>query len=45
MHGDGFTNDEPIGHKLADSLTRVGIGDLIDLIRVEPDLALATVSD
>lgn len=26
-------------------LTRVGIGDLIDLVRVKPDLSLTTLKD
>ena len=43
MHGDGLANDEAIGDELADGLAGVGVGDLIDFVRVEPDLALAAV--
>ena len=45
MHGDGFANDEAIGDEFADRLARVGIGDFVDFVRIEPDLALATVRD
>ena len=45
MHGDLLANDEAIGHELADCLAGVGVGDLIHLIGVEPDLALATAND
>jgi len=40
VHGDLFADDEAIGYELADGLAGVGVGDFIDLIRVEPDLAL-----
>ncbi len=43
MHGDGLANDKAIGDELADGLARVGVGNLVALVRVEPDLALATV--
>jgi hypothetical protein len=41
VHGDGLLDDEAIGDELADRLARIGVGDLADLIGVEPDLALA----
>lgn len=41
MHGDWLADDEAISDELADGLTGVGVGDLGDLIRVEPDLALS----
>ena len=41
VHGDGLADDKAIADELADGLARVGVGDLSDLIRVEPDLALA----
>lgn len=41
VHGDGLADDEAIADKLADGLARVGVGDLVHLIGVEPDLALA----
>lgn len=45
VHGDGLANDKAIGNQLADGLAGVGVGDLVDLIGVEPDLALAAVGD
>lgn len=42
---DGLADDEAIRDKLADRLTRVGVGDLIDFVGVKPDLALATTDD
>ena len=45
MHGDLLANNETIGHELADCLTRVGVGDFVHFIGVEPDLALAAAND
>ena len=45
VHGDGLSDDEAIGDELADGLAGVGVGDLADLIGVEPDLALAASED
>lgn len=45
VHGDGLADDEAIGDELADGVAGVGVGDLVDLVRVEPDLALAAVGD
>lgn len=45
MHGDGLSDDEAIGDELANGLARVGVGDLVDLVGVEPDLALAAAED
>ena len=41
VHGDGLADDEAIADELADGLTGVGVGDLVHLIGVEPNLALA----
>jgi len=41
VHCDGFADDEAIGDELADGLAGVGVGDLVDLIGIEPDLALS----
>lgn len=41
VHSDGLADDQTIADKLADGLTRVGGGDLVDLVRIKPDLALA----
>ena len=43
MHRDLLANDEAIGDELADRLAGVGVGDLINFVRVERDLALAAV--
>lgn len=45
VHGDGFADDEAIADELADGLAGVGIGDLADLVGIEPDLALAASDD
>jgi hypothetical protein len=45
VHGDGLLDDEAIGDVLADGLTGVGVGDLGNLIGVEPDLALSAACD
>ena len=45
VHGDWLADDEAIGHQLADGLARVGVANLTDLVRVEPDLALAAADD
>jgi hypothetical protein len=45
VHGDGLLDDEAIGDELADGGTAVGVGDLVDLVGVEPDLALAAACD
>lgn len=41
VHGDGLADDEAIADELADGLAGVGVGDLVHLIGVEPNLALA----
>lgn len=45
VHGDGLSDDEAIGDKLADRLAGVGVGNLVNLVGVEPDLALAAAED
>lgn len=45
VHSGGLANDEAIGNQLADGLAGVGVRDLVDLIWVEPDLALSAVGD
>jgi hypothetical protein len=44
MHGDRFADDEAIADQFTDGLTGIGVGDFVDFIRVEPDLALATAN-
>ena len=43
--GHGLADNEAIGDELADRLARVGVGDLVLLVGVEPDLALAAADD
>lgn len=45
VHGDWLADDEAIGDELADGLAGVGVGDLVDLVGVEPDLAFAAAED
>lgn len=45
VHGDGLSDDEAIGDELANRLAGVGVGDLADLVGVQPDLALAAAED
>lgn len=45
MHGNGLADDEAICNELADGLAGVGVGDLADLIGIEPDLALSAADD
>lgn len=45
VHGDWLADDEAIGDELADGLAGVGVGDLVNLVGVEPDLALAAAED
>jgi len=45
VHGDWLADDEAIGNKFANGLAGVGIGDLADLVRIKPDLALSTADD
>lgn len=45
VDGDRLADDQAIGDELADSGTAVGVGDLVDLVRVQPNLALAAAGD
>lgn len=45
VHGDGLSDDQAIGDELADGLAGVGVGDLVDLVGVEPNLALTAAED
>lgn len=45
VHRDGLLDNQTVGNELADSLTRVGVGDLVHLIGVHPDLPLTAVHD
>jgi len=42
VHSDRLADDESIADQLADGLPAVCIGNLVDLARIQPDLALAT---
>jgi hypothetical protein len=45
VHGDWLADDEAILDELADSLAGVGVGDFVDFIGVEPNLALSAAND
>ena len=38
VDGDGLLDDKTILDELADVLARVGVGNLVDLVGVQPDL-------
>ena len=42
VHRDLLANNEAIGDEFTDGLAGVGVGDFVDLVGVEPDLALPT---
>ena len=44
VHRNRLLDDKAIGHKLADRLTGVGVGNFVHLVRIEPDLALAAAN-
>ena len=44
-NGDGLADDDGIGNEFADRLARVGVGDFVDFVGVQPDLALAAADD
>lgn len=41
MHRHGLADDQAIGDEFADCLARVGVGDFVDFVGVEPDFAFA----
>ena len=45
MHRNRLSDDESIGDKLSDCLAGVGVGDFVNFIRVEPNLALSAADD
>ena len=45
VHSNLLADDEAIGNELADGLAGVGVGDLINFVGVEPDLAFAAADD
>ena len=45
MHRHRLSDDKAISNQFADRLTGVGIGDFVDFVRVQPDLALAAAND
>ena len=45
MHGDGLADDKAIADEFSDGLTGVGVGDLVHLVGVQPNLALAASND
>jgi len=45
VHGNWLLNDETIGHKLANALTGVRVGNVIHFSRVQPHLSLTAAHD
>jgi len=45
VDGLGLLDDEAVLDEAADVLPRVGVGDLVDLVRVHPDFVPATFHD
>ena len=45
VHGNRLADNEAIADQLSDCLAGVRIGDLIDFVRVEPDLAFTAADD
>ena len=45
VHRDRLSNNESIGNKLSDCLAGVGVGDFVDFVWVEPNLALSATDD
>lgn len=45
VHSDLLPDDKAIGHKLANGLARVCIGDFVDFVGIKPDLALTAAND
>jgi len=45
VHGIRLLDDKSVRDQLADGLARVGVGDLVHLIGVQPDLSLSAVHD
>ncbi|GMT32827.1 hypothetical protein PFISCL1PPCAC_24124, partial [Pristionchus fissidentatus] len=43
VHSDGFADDKSVLHQTTYVLARVGVGDLVDLIGVEPYLSLSAL--
>lgn len=41
MHRHGFADYQTIGDEFTDCLARVGVGNFVDFVGVEPDLAFA----
>ena len=45
MHDRGFLHDQTIAVETGDIAARVGQGNLVDLVGVQPDLALSAFQD
>jgi hypothetical protein len=45
VHSDGLADDEAILDELANRLAGVGVGNFVDFIGIEPDLALSAADD
>lgn len=45
MHRNGLADDKAIADEFADGLAGIGVRDLVDFVRVEPDFALAAANN
>jgi hypothetical protein len=45
VNSNRLANDQSIANQFSDCLSGIGVGDLIDFIGIEPDLALAAAND
>ena len=45
MHGNGLADDETIADQFSDCLSGVCIGDFVDLVGIEPNLAFAAANN
>ena len=41
MHSNRFADDEAIADEFSDGLAGIGVGDFVDFVGIEPDLAFS----
>ena len=45
VHGNRFADDKAIADQFSDGLSRVCVGNFVDLVRIEPNLAFTAAHD
>jgi len=45
VNSNGLADDQSIADQFSDGLSGIGVGDLVDFVRIKPDLALAAAND